>query len=171
MATDEEKKQPPILFILIVVFVLFLLISIGITRLFHFLWYIPIPLLWRIMFGIILLAFGFFILGNALRALTVNRALGTEIYKSKTESRLITTGIYAFTRNPLYIGATLLFFGWFFIFRLTFLLIMTFLFIILFYFVAKWEEKELFERFGEEYLHYKEIVPLFMPYPKKRLKK
>ncbi len=170
MATDEEKKQPPILFILIVVFTLFLLISIGINHFFQLPRYIPIPLFWRITAGIILLAFGFFILFNALRALTVNRALGEEIYKSKTESRLITTGIYAYTRNPLYIGATLLFFGWVIIFRLTFLLIMTLLFIILFYFVAKWEEKELFERFGEEYLHYKEKVPLFIPYPKKRLK-
>lgn len=128
---QEEKKQPPILLILIVVFALFLLISIGITRRFQLLWYIPIPLLWRITAGIILLAFGF-ILGNALRALTVNRALCKEIYKSKTKSRLITTGIYAYTRNLPYIGATLLFFGWFFIFCLTFLLIVTLLFIILF---------------------------------------
>lgn len=88
MATDEEKKQPPILFILIVVFTLFLLISIGINHFFQLPRYIPIPLFWRITAGIILLAFGFFILFNALRALTVNRALGEEIYKSKTESRL-----------------------------------------------------------------------------------
>jgi protein-S-isoprenylcysteine O-methyltransferase Ste14 len=39
---------------------------------------------------------------------------------------------------------------------------------ILFYFVSKWEERELTERFGEEYLRYKEAVPRFIPYRKKK---
>lgn len=117
-----------------------------------------------------MLFIGFFFLINALRALKIKRALGKEIYKSNKESKLITTRIYAFTRNPLYLGAAITFLGWFFFFLLTFLLIMTFLFIILFLLVAKWEEKELSERFGEEYLNYKKSVPFFFPRPGKRFK-
>lgn len=168
MGTDKERKQPPVWLMLIVFFALFSSTSIGITFFFRLPWYFPFPRLWGIMAGIILLAFGFFILISALKALKVKRAFGKELYKSKTESMLIITGIYAYTRNPLYLGSTLLFFGWFFISLFTFLLIMTFLFIILFCLVAKWEEKELAERFGEEYTRYKETVSFFIPYPKKR---
>ena len=32
------------------------------------------------------------------------------------------------------------------------------------------EEKELISRFGEEYMLYKERVPIFFPLPKKRFK-
>lgn len=171
MGTKKERKQPPVWLLLIVFFTLFFLISIAITFFFNLPWYFPFPRFWGIMIGMILLAFGFFILGSALRTLKIKRAFGKEIYKSKAESKLITTGIYAYTRNPVYLGSILLFLGWFFIFLFTFLLIMTFLFMILFYFVAKWEEKELYERFGNEYLQYKQKVPFFIPYPKNHIRR
>jgi len=37
----------------------------------------------------------------------------------------------------------------------------------LFRFAAKWEEEELTERFGDEYLSYKESVPFFFPRPRR----
>ncbi|MFX1603977.1 MAG: methyltransferase family protein, partial [Promethearchaeota archaeon] len=69
------------------------------------------------------------------------------------------------TRNPLYFSATILLMGWTLVFTSTFLLIVTMLFLPLFRFAAKWEEEELAERFGEEYLSYKESVPFFFPRP------
>lgn len=36
------------------------------------------------------------------------------------------------------------------------------------YLVAKWEEKELTQRFGEEYLQYKRRVPFIISFLKKR---
>lgn len=103
----------------------------------------------------------------ALKELQISRAFGKDVYASKETSQLVTTGIYAYTRNPVYLAATLLFLGWFFTICLTFLAIMTILFLTLFIFVAKWEEKELTDRFGDTYLHYKNTVPFFIPYPKK----
>jgi len=81
------------------------------------------------------------------------------------EDTLVTTGIYAYTRNPMYFGATIMIFGWFLVFPFTFILISTLLFSILFYVTAKWEEKQLSMEFGKEYLKYKRKVPLFVPYP------
>jgi protein-S-isoprenylcysteine O-methyltransferase Ste14 len=53
---------------------------------------------------------------------------------------------------------------------MTFILIMTILFVLLFIRVAKWEEKELTERFGDDYTRYKDDVPFFVPYPKRKTK-
>lgn len=168
MGSNKEKKRPPIWIMIIVFFSLYLLISIFLTLFLRLPWNFPIHPLLGIVVGISLLAIGFFILINTLKSLTIKRVFGKEIFKSKDESKLVTTGIYAYTRNPLYLGSTILFLGWFFVFLLTFILIMTLLFLIMFYFVAKWEEKELTERFGEEYLCYKNTVHFFLPYPKRQ---
>lgn len=100
---------------------------------------------------------------SALRSLRTHRAFGAETYKTKEESTLITTGAYAYTRNPLYLSATILFLGWSLVFMSTFLLMVTMLFLPLFRFAANWEEEELTDRFGDEYMSYKDRVPFFFP--------
>lgn len=193
MPQNRGKVKHPVWLYLIVVLLLFFSISIGLTLILNLPWYfhydsiwgwyppippnwgmpyyIPLFTPWGVGIGIILLAIGFIILFSALRVLRVFRAFGKEIYETKEKSTLVKTGIYAYTRNPLYLGSTIMFFGWFFVTLFTFLLIVTLMFMILFYFVARWEEKELEERFGKEYQKYKEEVPLFIPYPKKLLRK
>ena len=169
MTMPKQRKQPPLWLLIIIFFALFSLISIGLTLLFKLPWSISIPLPWGIIIGLILLGLGFYVVIQALKALSVRRVFGKEIYQTKTESHLITHGIYARVRNPLYLGVTIQLFGWFFIFLFTFLLIMPFFFMLLFFFVARWEEKELTERFGEEYLNYKQSVPRFFPRFRKRI--
>ncbi|MFX0044993.1 MAG: methyltransferase family protein, partial [Candidatus Hermodarchaeota archaeon] len=161
----EQRKPPPIRVMVPVVFALFSAISITVIFLLSLPWILPLPLLWAVGMGIALLAVGFPIMISALRSLRAHRALGDEIYMTREESRLITTGAYAYTRNPLYFSATILLMGWTLVFTSTFLLIVTMLFLPLFRFAAKWEEEELAERFGEEYLSYKESVPFFFPRP------
>lgn len=163
MAVSKERKQPPLWLLIIIFFVLFASISIGLTFLFNLPWSLPIPQPWGIIVGVVLLGVGFYILILALKALSVRRAFGKEIYQVKAKGNLITNGIYAYIRNPLYIGVIILLFGWAFLLLLTFLFIMPFFFMLLFYFVVRWEEKELSERFGEEYLAYKKAVPRFFP--------
>jgi protein-S-isoprenylcysteine O-methyltransferase Ste14 len=170
MQSDRPRRQPPIWLILPVVFTLLSLCSVGVTWLCGLPWQVPISAFWARFIGLILLAVGFPLLLSVFRTLAVRRAFGKEIYKPSTESSLVTTGLYAYARNPLYLTSTVLLLGWFFVFRFTPLLILTVLFVILFVFVAKWEEKELAARFGPEYLRYKQSVPLFIPWPTRRLR-
>jgi protein-S-isoprenylcysteine O-methyltransferase Ste14 len=81
----------------------------------------------------------------------------------KTDGRLVTTGIYGYVRNPQYLGILLLTFGM----NIQWLTIPTLLLwpilVIVYYRLAKEEAKEIEERFGEEYLKYKQNVPMFIP--------
>ncbi len=84
-----------------------------------------------------------------------------KIFKAKGE--LVTTGIYAYVRNPQYLGILLLTFGM----NIQWLTILTLLLwpalVIVYYRLAKEEAKEIEKKFGEEYLKYKQKVPMFIP--------
>ncbi len=161
----KTRDPPPLVLLIIIVFSVIGLVSTGITILLSLPWFITFyPPLDSIV-GIALLGIGFPMMFLTLKELRVHRALGSEIFQTESKSRLITTGIYARTRNPLYLTSTILFLGWAFLLRLTTIYFMTLFFIILFIRVAKWEEKELEDRFGEDYVIYRDSVPFFIPYP------
>ncbi|MFX1368333.1 MAG: methyltransferase family protein [Promethearchaeota archaeon] len=159
----ERRKQPPIRVLVPVTFVLFSAVSIIIIYVLSLPWNLPIHFLLSVGTGLVLLATGFPLIILTLRSLSLNRAFGDELYLASEQSKLITTGPYAYTRNPLYLSATILFIGWTLLLRYTFLLLVTVMYLFLFRFAAKWEEEELAERFGEEYLSYKKRVPFFIP--------
>lgn len=159
----KNRTPPPIRVMVPVIIILFSAVSIVIIFLVGLPWILPIPSLWSAGTGVVVLAIGFPIMIITLRSLSTHRAFGDELYKSEEESKLVTTGPYAYTRNPLYLSSMILFIGWTLLLRFTFLLIVTVLFLPLFIRAAKWEEEELTERFGEEYISYKERVPFFLP--------
>lgn len=78
-------------------------------------------------------------------------------------TRLVTTGLYAISRNPLYLGLYLAFFGvflmlpnWLYLFSLLF-------FIVNYHFKIKiLEEPFLLERFGDEYRDYSSRVRRYL---------
>jgi protein-S-isoprenylcysteine O-methyltransferase Ste14 len=79
--------------------------------------------------------------------------------------KLVTTGPYAYTRNPMLTGIFVLLFGLSVFFGSISLVI---LFTPLFIFINAWEvraieEPELEKRFGEEYIEYKKKTPMFFP--------
>lgn len=78
---------------------------------------------------------------------------------------LITTGPYAYSRNPMMLGIFLMLFGTgFFIGSLALTVIFTPLFVLLMSVYAKLvEEKELELRFGQPYRDYKKRVPMYLP--------
>lgn len=83
---------------------------------------------------------------------------------------LVTTGLYAYVRNPMVSGwlSGMLGLG-VLLGSITFTFIATPLFAILNVLYLKGiEERELEKKFGEEYLRYKERVPMFIPRPRKR---
>ena len=84
--------------------------------------------------------------------------------------KVVTTGPYAYVRNPMLTGVFLLLFGLGLLARsiaVTFLL--TPLFILLNVLeIRAVEEPELEKRLGEEYIEYKKRTPMFFPRLKRR---
>jgi protein-S-isoprenylcysteine O-methyltransferase Ste14 len=79
--------------------------------------------------------------------------------KPENSSQIVNFGIYQKTRNPMYLGMTLLLFGWaiFLSNFLAFALIPLFV-VYITQFQIKPEEKILTEIFGDEFLQYKKQV-------------
>ena len=77
--------------------------------------------------------------------------------------RVINTGVFSHLRHPIYLAAILLYLGFFFttlsLISLAFLGV-TFIF---YDYLATFEEKQLQQRFGREYLNYKEKTPKWFP--------
>ncbi len=81
-------------------------------------------------------------------------------------TKLIVTGPYAYSRNPMLSGLFLILFGIGFLFQsLSLIVIFTPLFILITFLEFKMiEEPELEKRFGEAYVKYKGEVSMFFHY-------
>ena len=91
-----------------------------------------------------------------------------QIYDARKKGNLVTTGLYRYVRHPQYLGFFLITLGM----NVQWLTIITLamwpLFVFVYYRLAKSEEKEVEEKFGEEYLEYKRRVPGFIPRLRRR---
>jgi len=88
-----------------------------------------------------------------------------EIYRARREGRLAITGAYAHVRHPQYTGIFLVIFGegvvhWPTVFSLTAFPIIVAAYVLL----ARREERQMLEKFGDEYRKYQERVPMFFPH-------
>ncbi|MFQ6072947.1 MAG: methyltransferase family protein [Methanosarcinales archaeon] len=84
-----------------------------------------------------------------------------EIHRSK--SGLVTFGIYKYVRHPQYFGLILITIGMLVQWPTIITIAMWPILMIMYYRLAKKEEKELEELFGDDYLLYKKKVPMFIP--------
>jgi protein-S-isoprenylcysteine O-methyltransferase Ste14 len=84
--------------------------------------------------------------------------------------KLITTGLYAYVRNPMILGLFIFMLGLGVLLgSLPLIFIFTPLFIVInVIYIKAIEEKEMEKKFGREYLEYKKRVPMFFPWFKKR---
>jgi protein-S-isoprenylcysteine O-methyltransferase Ste14 len=104
--------------------------------------------------------------------LTFLRARGTPV-PINPPPQLVTTGPYAYVRNPMLTGVFALFFG---IGVLLGSVSLIFIFTPLFIFVNVWElkaieEPELLKRLGQDYIEYRKSTPMFFPSLGKILKR
>ena len=146
--------------ILYVTIALSILASFWVDRwlalpLFRFTW-------WGIGISVLLLVLGFAI--DAWIIVTFRRASGTPM-PFKPPPKLITTGIYAHVRNPMFIAGISIGEGLGFLFGslsliLIFIPLLTLLGLL---YLKAVEERELELRFGKEYLEYKKKVPMLIP--------
>lgn len=86
-----------------------------------------------------------------------------EVYHARREERLATDGVYGAVRHPQYTGIFLALFGelihWPTILTLALFPILVWAYVHL----ARKEEAEMIERFGDRYRQYQQQVPMFFP--------
>ena len=110
----------------------------------------------RILAGVLALFVGFAF--AATGHLTLVRA-GTNVSPLRPTTALATSGIYRWTRNPLYTGGTFLMVGVAFMFALDWLLLLLLPSMLVLHFgVVRREERYLEGKFGDSYLRYKANV-------------
>ncbi|HBY57609.1 MAG TPA: isoprenylcysteine carboxylmethyltransferase family protein [Candidatus Atribacteria bacterium] len=146
---------------------LFIIISLWIDKILHFPQFIFYPLNLSISLFTLTLDL-FLILWSILHFIKVK---GTPVPLNPPQ-KLVTTGPYAYIRNPMLCGVFILMFGLGILFNsISLVFIFTPLFILLNYFELRAiEEPELEKRLGRDYSKYKKMVPMFFPRLGKRKK-
>ena len=113
------------------------------------------------LLGVVLIA-----LGESIRLAGVAAAGTVTRRRSRTVQRLVTYGIFAWMRNPLYVGNFLIWMGFTVISDvLWFLPVAIVLFAVEYTLIVKYEEGVLESIFGAEYLAYKHRTPRWFPQP------
>ena len=113
-----------------------------------------------------IVGFGLIAIGEATRLAGVAAAGTVTRRRSRTVQRLVTYGIFAWMRNPLYVGNFLIWMGFTVISGvLWFLPIAIVLFAIEYTLIVRYEEGVLESIFGAEYLAYKARTPRWIARP------
>ena len=112
--------------------------------------YVPLPI--RLAISLSIIAAGSFLIARAHQ----------QLFKDKPAD-LITTGIFAHVRHPMYLRIILTYLGWIIATFSLLTFIPWILIVALYVKMANHEEKQLEERFGEKYEEYKRKVPKWIP--------
>src|SRR3989344_4518681 len=109
--------------------------------------------------GFIVLFFGFFIMVLAHAHMGTSWRMGND---SNTKTKLVYTGLFGHSRNPVYLALIIQSLGVLMIVPHILTLILFIAIIVIFNFIVKSEEKFLEKQFGEEFLKYKTRVRRFI---------
>jgi len=86
----------------------------------------------------------------------------TQIFQNKDE--LVTDGLYGFVRHPQYLGILIIITVWLFAWPTLVTLVMWPILVIKYYKLAKHEEGDMENKYGERYLAYRNKVPMLIPH-------
>ena len=114
--------------------------------------------------SLILATWGFLIIRVAFKTYDLKQFLGTRFANDEEErSELITSGIRSRIRHPIYTGTILIVIG-FWVFRPTLTHLTSVLCIFIYMVIGiMLEEKKLIRAYGDEYIKYREKVPMLIP--------
>ena len=138
----------------------FVIIALQVDRLLGITDIFPRPL--SIILALPIFSFALFLIGWSV--LNFLRAKGTPV-PFNPPPQLVTTGPYAYVRNPMLTGVFALLFGFGVLLGSASLLV---IFTPLFIFMNVWElkaieEPELLKRLGQDYIEYRKRTPMFFP--------
>jgi|GEM_PF-233154 protein-S-isoprenylcysteine O-methyltransferase Ste14 len=129
---------------------------------FYGVWLLPLNKTGTLLGGLLMIGAGFIIVAVGMRELSIRRSCGEDT------SKLVTTSIYRYSRNPQFVGWFLILLGISLAGRSGFALMLTAVFaIVIHLYTIKLEEPYLERIFGDEYLRYKESSPRYFGFPKK----
>jgi len=94
-------------------------------------------------------------------ALGLKRVYGSSEFNPSKEDKMVTKGIYQYARHPRYLEHPLWLLGAGLLFGYPYIIALSVYLFLSFALVAKLEEKELIQRYGQEYLDYKKKVPAY----------
>jgi len=113
----------------------------------------------RIILGVELIAAG---LALAIIARRTFQAAGTRVEPWKPSTAVVTTGVFAWLRNPMYVGGTAALLGLAILLASDWMVVMTAILALVLHFgVVKREERYLAAKFGEPYRRYLAAVPRY----------
>lgn len=85
------------------------------------------------------------------------------LYQAQTQGKLATTGLYAHIRHPQYVAFVLIMFGFLLQWPTLVTLLMFPILVWVYARLARKEEADMVDRFGQPYLVYREMTPAFIP--------
>ncbi len=148
-----------IIFVFIIPYTLFLLSKL-IDDFLHFSYfpYSFLTLVFGSLLGICGLLFG---LWSVIIQFTEGKGTPAPIMATQ---KLVTNGPYSYCRNPMAFGTFIYYVGiGIIIGSFSFVMLVSLLVMVLLVYIKKVEEKELEERFRDEYIKYKKSTPFFIP--------
>lgn len=158
-----------LIFVIVIPFLIYFISQIG-----HSFFKIPIisSTVFRLIIAMILFVFGvILIIWTNIDLFRIGKGGPTDVFNievSPRSKKLVITGPYRFTRNPMVLGTNLVYFAIaIFINSLASLIFCLSFFIIIIFYLKMTEEKRLLRDFGNEYCEYKKRVPMIFPFPKK----
>jgi protein-S-isoprenylcysteine O-methyltransferase Ste14 len=87
-----------------------------------------------------------------------------QVYRARQDDRLVTDGLYRYVRHPQYTGLFIALFGEGIIHWPTIFSVALFpLVVVIFTWLARREERDMIDTFGEDYRTYQRKVPMFIP--------
>ena len=113
----------------------------------------------RILLGVELMAAGVALATLAERAF---RGAGTEVRPWRPSSAVVTTGVFAYMRNPMYVGGIVALLGLAILLASDWMVVMTVVMAVVLHIgVVLREERYLTVKFGEPYVRYLRTVPRY----------
>lgn len=118
-----------------------------------------------VFLGFILIIIGMIIHIWTAKLLGIKALVGYYVIRPDNEKgNLITSNIFSIVRHPTYLAHTSIWLGFFLLTSFLSLGLLTLLdFLLTYFIIIPLEEKELVQRFGQEYIDYKKRVPKFFP--------
>ncbi len=110
--------------------------------------------------GMVLASWGVILIIASFRQISLSAFLGL---RKESDTGLVTTGLHAHMRHPIYTGTILLFLGMFISVPSLSVLTATIAVFLYLPLGIYWEEQKLIDTYGEEYLEYKKSVKAIVP--------